>query len=115
MATEMRIDKYMRGGVTVVELSGELDSGTATRGRDELVELVAGGGRVLLDMSRLTYMSSAGLRVMLLVYREATRSGTRVGLTGILPEIESIMLATGFLHFFTVTASIDDGIEELDE
>jgi anti-sigma B factor antagonist len=111
---EMRIDKYMRGPVTVVELSGELDSGTAAHARDELVELVAHGGRVLLDMSRLAYMSSAGLRVMLLIYREATRSGTQVGLTGILPEIEAIMSATGFLHFFTVTDTLDDGIEELD-
>jgi anti-sigma B factor antagonist len=111
---EMRVAKYMRGTVTVVELSGELDSGTAPRGREQLVELVAHGGRVLLDLGQLTYMSSAGLRVMLLIYRESARAGTQVGLTGIRPEIESIMSATGFLHFFTVTATLEEGLEEMD-
>jgi anti-anti-sigma factor len=106
----MQIAKHMRGRVTVVEFFGDLDSVSAPASRDELVQLASGGGQVVLDLTHLTYMSSAGLRVLLLVYREATAAGTVVALTGLPPMIRDVMAATGFLEFFTV---VDSGVAEL--
>jgi anti-sigma B factor antagonist len=109
----MQITKRVRGRVTVVEFFGDLDSVSAPASRDELVRSVSGGGQVLLDLSHLTYMSSAGLRVLLLVYREAVAAGTVVALTGLPPMIHDVMRATGFLDFFTVVDSVPVGVEEL--
>lgn len=111
----MRIAKHMQGAVTVVELAGELDSATAASARDELVRLVGDGGLLLLDLSGLSYMSSAGLRVMLLIYRQARTSGARLALAGIPNDIRTIMAATGFLDFFTVVDTVAAGLEELEE
>ena len=109
----MQIAKHMRGSVTVVELDGDLDSVSAPASRKELVQLVSNGGQVLLDLSNMSYMSSAGLRVLLLVYREATAAGTSLALTGIPHLIKDVMAATGFLGFFTVVDSVEAGLEEL--
>jgi|SRR2546430_254422 len=111
----MELAKYMHGSVTVVELSGELDSASGPYMREHLVALVADGGRVLLDLSKVSYMSSAGLRVMLLMYRQAEQSGTRIALTGIPRDVRGVMTATGFLNFFTVAASLDEGLTALDD
>jgi len=110
----MQIAKYMRGSVTIVELAGDLDSVSAPVSRDELVQLASTGGRVLFDLSKTAYMSSAGLRVLLLVYREASGAGTTLALTGVPHMIRDVMAATGFLGFFTVADSVEAGLEELE-
>src|SRR3954467_6028202 len=109
----MQIAEYARGHVTVVELAGEFDSLTAPQSRDELVRLASAREPVLLDLTKTSYMSSAGLRVLLLVYRQATSSGTPVALVGIPPLIPDLMAAPGFIDFFTVADTVDDGLDVL--
>jgi anti-anti-sigma factor len=109
----MELSKHLRDGVTVIELDGELDSSTAARAQGGLDELLPECGGVLLDLSRMSYMSSAGLRVLLLVYRQARRTGVDLALTGLPPDIRATMSATGFLAFFTIVATVDEGVEVL--
>lgn len=109
----MEVEKHMHGAVTVIALSGELDSRTAGQAQDEITELVPEQGSMLLDLSRMSYMSSAGLRVLLLVHRQAERGGVRLALTGVREELREIMEATGFLEFFVVTDTVESGVEAL--
>jgi anti-sigma B factor antagonist len=109
----MQITEYSRGTVTVVELAGELDSVTAPQSRDDLVRLASSGEPLLLDLAQTSYMSSAGLRVLLLVYRQAVASGTPVVLVGITQLIHDVMAATGFIDFFTIAATVEAGLDIL--
>ncbi|MEV6865326.1 STAS domain-containing protein [Streptosporangium subroseum] len=109
----MELRKDVRGGVTVIAMDGRLDSETAPRVQQNLEALFPGDGLVVLDMSRTTYMSSAGLRVLLLVYRQTQRSAARLALTGLSDDLREIMDATGFLAFFTVVDSVEAGVEAL--
>src|SRR5262245_14830014 len=109
----MKLAKHTQAAVTVVEMTGELDSNTSRSVRDELTELAGTSKRLLLDMSGVTYMSSAGLRLMLLIYRQADATGCRIALTGVSPEIRAVMSATGFLQFFAMSESLDEGREVL--
>jgi anti-anti-sigma factor len=109
----MQLEKHMQGDVTVIALDGRLDSGTAPRVQEDLEELVPEQSSVLLDLSRMSYMSSAGLRVLLLLYRQAQQTGARLALASVPQDIYAVMAATGFLGFFTVTESVEDGVEAL--
>jgi len=109
----LSMTKHTRGDVIVIALDGSLDSGTAPQVQADLTELARNGTPVLIDMSRMSYMSSAGLRVLLLMYREAEQAGSRLALAGVPPDTYVVMAATGFLHFFTVAETIDDGITVL--
>ena len=109
----MHIAEYTRGPATVVELAGEFDSLTAPASRDELVRLASSGDPLLLDLTKTSYMSSAGLRVLLLVYRQATGSGTPVALVGLPQLIHDVMAATGFIDFFTIADTVEDGLDVL--
>jgi anti-sigma B factor antagonist len=109
----MELEKYMRDGVTVVALDGDLDSQSAPEVHTTLGELVPVGGALLLDLSRVRYMSSAGLRVLLLVYRRARKDGVRLALASIPEPVCAVMAATGFLDAFTVTGTVADGVEAL--
>jgi anti-anti-sigma factor len=109
----MELEKYMRGRVTVLALEGELDSTTAADARERISELVPSDGAALLDLGGMTYMSSAGLRVLLLVYRQVRECGVPLALSRINPDVAEVMTDTGFIDFFTVVDSIDAGVEAL--
>ncbi|HKN99009.1 MAG TPA: STAS domain-containing protein [Pseudonocardiaceae bacterium] len=109
----MELSKYMRDGVTVVSLEGDLDSHSAPEAHSDLAELLPGAGSMLLDLHRLRYMSSAGLRMLLLTYRRARDENVRMALAAIPDEINALMAATGFLDAFTVTSTVSEGVREL--
>jgi anti-sigma B factor antagonist len=111
----MELEKHMHGDVTVVSLDGQLHSGTAAQVQGDMEALLPQRGLVLLDLSRMSYMSSAGLRVLLLMYRQAQRGGTRLTLTGVQPDVRAVMAATGFLEFFTVADTVERGLAMLVE
>ncbi len=101
------------GAVTVVELQGRLDSGGARAVQEQVLPLARADCRVLLDMRGVDYMSSAGLRVLLLIYRQIEDTTGVVYLTGLTARIRDVMDMTGFLDFFTLVDSREEGIETL--
>lgn len=87
---------------TVIAISGELDTATSESLRDRLISLIPSGSTIRLDLSGLTYISSAGLRTLLLVYRHAQSEGSAVRLVGIRDDVRFVMSATGFLALFKI-------------
>jgi anti-sigma B factor antagonist len=99
--------------ITVATLDGELDGRAAPEVQDRLTRLVDTSHRLLIDMTGVSYMSSAGLRTMLLLYRQAQCTDCLVALLGLSEDLRSLMAATGFLDFFTIVDSVNRGIEAL--
>lgn len=106
----MQIERQMTGEVVVLSLEGELDSRSAPQAQSEIAELVPQDGKIVLDLSGTTYLSSAGLRVMLLTYRQAREAGTRLVLAAVPADVLDVMSATGFLDFFTVSDTVQAGL-----
>jgi anti-sigma B factor antagonist len=86
----------------VIAISGELDAAASAGLRDKLISLIPGSSMIQLDLADLTYISSAGLRTLLLVYRHAQSEGSAVRLVGIRDEVRFVMSATGFLALFGI-------------
>jgi anti-sigma B factor antagonist len=61
-------------------------------------------------MSRVDYLSSAGLRLLLLLYREIISRNGQLVLVGVYPEIRTVMSHTGFLSFFTLADSQQEAL-----
>ena len=105
----MNINIYAIGQVPVVALSGALDGPAAIEVRDKINELLPLHESVVIDLSGTTCVSSASLRTMLLIYRQAQALGRTVAVVGLTPEVHNVLDATGFLEFFVVAGSVDDG------
>ncbi len=99
--------------VTVVELTGDIDSKSAPDAQAQILPLIQPSCKVVLDMSRLEYMSSAGLRMMLSMHRQATSNKGQLVLVGLSEEISDTMSATGFLNFFTIQDTVEAGLVAL--
>lgn len=109
----MELRKRMAGSVVVVSLTGDLDSRAAPAAQERLTALASQDGRMLVDLTGVPYMSSAGLRTMLLLYRQAQCVNNKVALVGLSEDLRALMAATGFLDFFVVRDSVVAGLDAL--
>ena len=109
----MEIEFETVDGITVVTLFGELDSRTAPIVQEKLLDLPSPEARALLDMSGVNYISSAGLRALLMLYRRMATSDGRVALFGLTESIRDVMTVTGFLDFFAAYDTLEEGVAAL--
>jgi anti-sigma B factor antagonist len=109
----MDISKRIIDTVTLISLAGSLDSRSAPAAQESILPSLPEDGRVLLDLSDVTFVSSAGLRTMLLIYRQAQCVDTTVALVGLSDQLREVLSATGFLGFFVVAESVDGGLAGL--
>jgi anti-sigma B factor antagonist len=100
-------------GVTVLALVGDLDGRAAPAVRDGIADAVHDGQDLVLDLSGVHYLSSGGLRVMLLLYRRAQCLGRTVVVVGLSEEMRQVLRATGFLDFFRLAGSVRAAVRSL--
>ncbi len=105
----MDVEVKPYGDATVVEARGDVDGSTAPELQEKVLAVAQPGCRLLLDLTGVDYMSSAGLRVMLLLHRQISGGKGQVVLVGLSDDIKSTMSATGFLKFFTTAATLEEG------
>ena len=96
--------------VTVVELMGDIDGKTTLIIQEQILPIIQADSKIILDMSRVSYMSSAGLRMLLLLYRTAIAQNGNLVLVGLTEEIRDTMAITGFLDFFTTRDTLESGL-----
>jgi len=109
----MQIDVREDGGVVFIEPSGDVDGKTAPELLDAVTGLIKPKARIVLNMGQVAFMSSAGLRSMLLIYQQAKSKEAKVVLTGVNTDIRKSMSATGFLAFFIVADTVQDAISQV--
>ncbi|MEU8261554.1 STAS domain-containing protein [Micromonospora sp. NPDC048999] len=109
----MEISKNSVNDVTVARLAGILDSSTAGDLHAEILPMLMEGRPLLLDFGEVSHVSDAGLRTMLVIYRQAQCVDGRVAVVGLNPDLRSALAATGFLRFFAVADDLAGGLAAL--
>lgn len=107
----MKVEIMNIGDVKVLSVDGRIDANTAQDLQGAVLDTAQGSPKLLLDLSKVDYMSSAGLRVMLLLHREIQSNDGRVILVGLQDRIRDAMEITGFLKHFAVVPDVQTGVE----
>lgn len=98
----MNITKKAEGNALTVALEGRLDTITSPQLDDELDASLEGVTDLTLDFQDLTYISSAGLRVLLRAQKKMKAAGGKLRLTGVSAGILEILEITGFAEILTI-------------
>jgi anti-sigma B factor antagonist len=106
----MKIETKHDGANVIAIVCGEIDGKTAPQVQAELLSALQDGSRLMVDMKGVTYLSSAGLRMLLLLYRQIAAKKGKVVLAGVSEEIRDTMSMTGFINFFTLADSQEAGL-----
>jgi len=99
--------------IAVVSIEGSIDGKTAPVVRQEISSTLDESKSLILDLSKVDYLSSAGLRLLLLIYREFTAKKGKLVLLGVSEDIQTVMSHTGFLNFFTLAGSMPEAVQAL--
>ena len=102
----MEIQEEQHGGVLVVAPVGRVDTTTSIDLEKRLVRhLDLGERRVVVDMGAIEYISSAGLRVLLLVAKRLRTAGGDLVLCALGPAVRQVFELAGFLPIFRIEAT----------
>ena len=110
----MEINIQQHKDITVITLYGELNSQTSTLAQEQLSPLVMSGCKIVIDLGAITYMSSAGLRTLLLLYRQINNAQGQFVVTNLTEMVHDTMQITGFLDFFDTYPDINSGLAALE-
>lgn len=97
----LNINKKTDGSKLTVELEGRLDTNTSGDLEAVLQESLGGVTELVLDLEKLEYISSAGLRVLLAAHKMMAKQGT-MKVINVDPTVMEIFEITGFLDILTV-------------
>ncbi len=109
----MEINIQQQEQAVVIEIVGQLNSTTTPQVQEHVLSVARSGQCILLDMSGVTYLSSAGLRLLLLVYRRVREHEGLMVLTGLREEVQDVMNITGFLDLFSTFENRQAGLQAL--
>ena len=112
--SEALLSVTVENGVTIVTIGGRFDSSVAREIRDRISKRIAAGAtRLLLDLHRLEYISSAGFWSLLAVERELEAIGGRLALCGVEGEAKRLFDLSGLSGLFTICESRGAGLAAL--
>jgi len=97
----MQINKIQENEKLTLVLSGRLDTLTAPQLDAEIQGKLEGVKELVFDFSKLAYISSAGLRILLTAQKVMNKQGSMV-IKGAGSEIKEIFEVTGFCDILTV-------------
>lgn len=104
----------MQDDVHRIQLGGRLDSNTYGT-LENLLPTVFGqeGALALLDCTALDYVSSAGLRVILMAAKRARQIQGRLVVFGLKPQVRDVFEVSGFLKILHVADDADSALQSI--
>ena len=107
--TERRVGKAI-----ILAPAGRIDMTSADNFRERLVPLItsaaAEGDSVVLDFSGVDYISSAGLRVLMLAAKQAKSAGNKIAIASMQPLVAEIFQISRFDKVLPCHTSVDDAL-----
>ena len=99
----MKTNIIEQNGKLTAYLEGSLDTAASGQTALELAPLKnCQGHDIDIDCSKLTYISSSGLRILLTIRKNASAVGSSVTLIGVSDDIRDVLTTTGFHNLFTI-------------
>ena len=99
--------------IMVLEISGEVDAATAPDLSKSLKDLLDQGHRhIVIDVSKMNFISSAGIRALLYAHREAAQEGGELRLVAPKEQARRTFEITGVNEFIQITNEITEALND---
>ena len=98
----MTINKTQENGKLTIAPAGRLDTSTSPQFQEALIPAFGEAKEVMIDLAELEYVSSAGLRVLLMGQKEAKAQNAAMTLCNVSEEIMEVFDMTGFSDMLTI-------------
>ncbi len=105
----MEINESKKGDFFVIHLAGRLDTSNYGELEKKLISFIEGGEKqIIVECSGLVYISSSGLRVLLMALKKITAAGGKFHLCNLQDNIREIFEIAGFTSIFKVFDTLEE-------
>lgn len=98
----MTITKNETNDLITILISGRLDKVSSPQLLEEMKSEVEKGKDIVFDLKDLTYISSAGLRVLLSTTRDVKEKGKKTTIINVNSDVMDIFNITGFTYMLDI-------------
>ena len=103
-----------RGGVTLLDVKGDVTSGSEGVFNDTYRNLDTGSTpTILLKFDEGAYINSGGIAVLIQMLAETQRNNQKVGITGLSEHFKKIFKMVGITKFANIYPSVDEAVQNL--
>lgn len=107
---DIKIEKT--NGHTIVSLAGQIDSTASKEFEEKLVQVIDSGTHTMvIDLAQVKFISSAGLRVLLLAAKKVKPYGGKVVLCNLSKDVREVFDISGFSSIFLIFDSVADAVK----
>jgi anti-sigma B factor antagonist len=110
----LNISETKKGSALVMSVSGRIDSATSPDLERRMNELIQAGERTMvLNLSQLGYISSAGLRVFLSGAKKLRAAGGKLLLCSLTGMVKDVFMMSGFYDIMAIYESEDKALNDV--
>jgi anti-anti-sigma factor len=110
----MDINYVKEGEITIVRVNGRLDANTAPVADKTIKKILKGNClQMMFDFSKLDYLGSGGLRIILGATKELRRKGGQIVLCSLPNLVKEIFEVSGFNSVVPISESVDSVIDQM--
>ena len=107
----MQIDTRLVDGITAIDMVGRLDTSTSGDAYDAMVKIATSGvTKVVLNLDKMEYVSSAGLRVILTAAKLLKSSMGEMKICHANGVVKEVLETSGFNHLIDIYDEEKDAI-----
>jgi anti-sigma B factor antagonist len=112
----MQISESVIGRVTVIRVAGSLDAQTSSEFSSYLIGRIrAGNVDIVLDLSQVDFMSSAGIHAVLTALKESRRWSGALHLAAAQPGVERTLQISGFTRILNLFPTVDQAVTSFED
>ena len=110
----MDIRQKKTGDLVEFDLLGRLDANTAPEAEKTISSAIDGGAsKLLFNLDSLEYISSAGLRVMLVAAKKIRQTNGKIVLCSLKDNVQEVFDISGFSSIFNIADTAEDALNDL--
>jgi anti-anti-sigma factor len=108
----MEMAQQEKDGIICFKIEGRLDAETAPQAEIRVKQALQEGRlHLLFDLSEMDYISSAGLRVILMAVKDLRNKKGKVVLCCLTPYVKEIFDVSNFSSIVPITDSVESGLQ----
>ena len=114
MADQNQISIENRGGLSILDIEGDVTSGSEPIFMEAYKHPdVDGVGKILLKFDESSYINSGGIAVLIQLLAETKRKDQKVGITGLSDHFKKIFHMVGITRFAYIYTSMDEALKSM--
>ena len=105
-----------KAGISIINLQGRIDASNSNQIHEKIMdEIEKGINRIVINFQEVSYISSAGLRILVYTSKQLKRSEGHLSLCAMDRNIEKIFQISGLIELFDIHENLDKSLSEISE